>query len=646
MKYKRLNSLLYLSALGYFLTGCSSERDASALSSSSVLSVNIAGIEEMANEKNLTTNSDKTFTTNNQGGGKISGEIIDSKHIKTNDFEGIISISKSMEPIESSGKNFSKTASANGAMAASTPITKGFSYKVLLYKNGTFYSSTLGTSGNALDIPVKKGDTYDWVIYSYNDTGSIPDPGNTNTPTIPTPTNRDLIHASGTVTIPGKEGDGQEVKTPLSAVLKHKLAKIVVKLDASKYPADITSASANFVSKNTYFQTGTFNLKDGLISNPSYYTADQMNFGLLVPNDQKIRVSNYYTVANAPINSLGVNLTALSLKLPDNSIKTLPTALAKNFNVTPQLGYVSTLAFNFLPSAIFTADCSSINVVGDIVYQNTIISSNHAINVNVTNTIAGQKYYITTNTIDGVSYSANGTFSSAGTQTISLKATGQYTTSGAKTFTINFNNTIGSICTANVNVGSINTGDATSQNQGLALNGYPNVHGTPWWGLMDAYDSNVQNLLAANSIVSTDVRTADTGEPRFYFLYFRNVSSSPWSYSYTSRSNLTTDPSPRTGSGTLQPGQRLPLSLDPYGANVNLGEGQGYGYYGSGYSWPRTDGSTGPESVICDVDITYQGLKYSYEISYLAGDPIGDATQRLYNSYLITKIRLKSISQP
>lgn len=156
MKYKRLNSLLYLSALGYFLTGCSSERDASALSSSSVLSVNIAGIEEMANEKNLTANSDKTFTTNNQGSSKISGEIIDSKHIKTNDFEGIISISKSMEPIVSSGKNFSKTASANGAMAASTPITQGFSYRVLLYKNGTFYSSTLGTSGNALDIPVKK----------------------------------------------------------------------------------------------------------------------------------------------------------------------------------------------------------------------------------------------------------------------------------------------------------------------------------------------------------------------------------------------------------------------------------------------------------------------------------------------------------
>ncbi|MDV3927987.1 hypothetical protein CMT52_07970 [Elizabethkingia anophelis] len=647
MKYKRLNSLLYLSALGYFLTGCSSERDASALSSSSVLSVNIAGIEEMANEKNLTANSDKTFTTNNQGGSKISGEIIDSKHIKTNDFEGIISISKSMEPIESSGKNFSKTASANGAMAASTPITKGFSYRVLLYKNGTFYSSTLGTSGNALDIPVKKGDTYDWVIYSYNDTGSIPDPGNTNTPTIPTPTNRDLIHASGTVTIPGKEGDGQEVKTPLSAVLKHKLAKIVVKLDASKYPADITSAAANFVSKNTYFQTGSFNLKNGQISNLSYYTADQINFGLLVPNNQQIQTSDFYTVASTPINSLGVNLTSLSLKLPDNSIKTLPSALAKNFNITPQLGYVSTLAFNFLPSAIFTADCNSINVVGDIVYQNTAIPSNHAINVNVTNTVAGQKYYITTNTIDGVSYSANGTFSSAGTQTISLKATGQYTTSGAKTFTINFNNTIGSICTANVNVGSTNSGDAIATTQRLPLDGYPNANGLPSWGGMDAYNSSVKNLLAANSIVSTDIRKTPGGNYNLYYIYFRNVSSSPWSYSYSSTSNLTTDTSTRTGSGTLQPGERLPFSLDPYGASSGLGEQNGaYAIFGSGYSWPLNIGEYGPESVICNVDITYQGLKYSYEISYIGSVPIGGPTESLYNSYLYTKIILKSISKP
>ena len=106
MKYKRLNSLLYLSALGYFLTGCSSERDASALSSSSVLSVNIAGIEEMANEKNLTANSDKTFTTNNQGGSKISGEIIDSKHIKLMILKELFQFLKVWSQLYLPGKTF------------------------------------------------------------------------------------------------------------------------------------------------------------------------------------------------------------------------------------------------------------------------------------------------------------------------------------------------------------------------------------------------------------------------------------------------------------------------------------------------------------------------------------------------------------
>ncbi|PSD44077.1 hypothetical protein C7E23_08040 [Elizabethkingia anophelis] len=100
----------------------------------------------------------------------------------------------------------------------------------------------------------------------------------------------------------------------------------------------------------------------------------------------------------------------------------------------------------------------------------------------------------------------------------------------------------------------------------------------PSWGGMDAYNSSVKNLLAANSIVSADIRKMTNGGGyNLYYIYFRNVSSSPWSYSYSSTSNLTTDTSTRTGSGTLQPGERLPFSLDPYGASSGLGE-QNAGY--------------------------------------------------------------------
>lgn len=102
-------------------------------------------------------------------------------------------------------------------------------------------------------------------------------------------------------------------------------------------------------------------------------------------------------------------------------------------------------------------------------------------------------------------------------------------------------------------MGSTNSGDAIATTQRLPLDGYPNANGLPSWGGMDAYNSSVKNLLAANSIVSTDIRKTPGGNYNLYYIYFRNVSSSPWSYSYSSKSNLTTDTSTRAGSGTLQP---------------------------------------------------------------------------------------------
>lgn len=55
-------------------------------------------------------------------------------------------------------------------------------------------------------------------------------------------------------------------------------------------------------------------------------------------------------------------------------------------------------------------------------------------------------------------------------------------------------------------MGSTNSGDAIATTQRLPLDGYPNANGLPSWGGMDAYNSSVKNLLAANSIVSTDIR--------------------------------------------------------------------------------------------------------------------------------------------
>ncbi|WP_196934717.1 hypothetical protein [Sphingobacterium hungaricum] len=198
--------------------------------------------------------------------------------------------------------------------AAVTALTTGVKYRVLVYDNSSSstvpVSSTLGTAGTALNIPVEKGKNYYWVVYSFNDDT---DPGTPSDGLLPTD-QRDLLHAVGIpITIPGTVGDGQEIKVPLKIRLRHKLSRIKVEVTAANYPGIITAISAN-LGANNYFRAGTLDLKTGGLTANSTNTvmpSTAITFNPVTNN--AVKTATYYTMPVTSLANFQVRINSMTI---------------------------------------------------------------------------------------------------------------------------------------------------------------------------------------------------------------------------------------------------------------------------------------------------------------------------------------------
>ncbi|OUL59925.1 hypothetical protein [Flavobacterium sp. AJR] len=91
----------------------------------------------------------------------------------------------------------------------------------------------------------------------------------------------------------------------------------------------------------------------------------------------------------------------------------------------------------------FTMTCNSITTSGSYV-PNVAMTSENSMAVPVNVTYVGD-YSISTNTLNGISFSATGTFTTTGAQTITLKASGTPTAGGSYSYAINTNSTSSSV---------------------------------------------------------------------------------------------------------------------------------------------------------------------------------------------------------
>src|SRR5690606_17287177 len=232
-------------------------------------------------------------------------------------------------------------------------MTPGFTYRILIYTNDSpeLWKTFQIIAGSPINIEVKDGVTYKWFVYSYNNNETLPVPTDTQNPTVEAPITKDLLFASGQLTIPPTP-PGQNPIYPLDIVFNHKMAKISVKIDANIL-ADyaIVNGLKVVFSDNDYIKNGVFNIKNNVMdsynivpvteiinsaaSNPTntwnvtYYTADPESLA-----------SYSIKITDLPVTFTGVDPSIANVNLATftSAITPIPNIEATFNFITPTAG--------------------------------------------------------------------------------------------------------------------------------------------------------------------------------------------------------------------------------------------------------------------------------------------------------------------
>lgn len=195
----------------------------------------------------------------------------------------------------------------------------------------------------------------------------------------------------------------------------------------------------------------------GALVGGSYATANPLNFTNTVKISVNVTAIGTYTISTTTINGMtfsasssftttGVQLVTLAgTGTPvTNGNTTIPLTVGTttcNFLVpvgNPAVGTLGTTA----------AACTPANVNGTYTVGTALVSTTNTVQVQVNVTTAGV-FSISTNTVDGITFAASGTFSTPTTTLVTLNGTGTPTSSGTKVFTVTFG---ASTCTFSVPV--------------------------------------------------------------------------------------------------------------------------------------------------------------------------------------------------
>lgn len=234
-------------------------------------------------------------------------------------------------------------------MAATQPMTQDFTYRILIYNkaNGTLWKTVQATAGTELQLDVEKGGNYIWYAYSYNNTETLPQPANTASPSIDAPVNKDLLYASGEISIPVTPA-GESHAYPIAITFGHKMAQVSVKIDGTilaQY-ASINGIKASF-DRNDYLKKGTFNIKGNSMSDLTVVTTTDI-FTAASPTN--IWEANYYTADPAALTSYKVKVTDLPVTFNNVDASMANRNLATYSNATMAAPNIE-FTFNFTSPA-------------------------------------------------------------------------------------------------------------------------------------------------------------------------------------------------------------------------------------------------------------------------------------------------------
>ncbi|UIR57439.1 fimbrillin family protein [Sphingobacterium sp. SRCM116780] len=273
----------------------------------------------------------------------------DGETIKLPEFDALISLKQDgygVSPISQS----SGTPSISKGIRANVPMGNGMKYRLLLYlENGQFSKSVELTAGTPANIPVRAGEKYSWIAYSYNTTEPIAEIVNATNPSIPTFVTKELLHATGQITISSTVGANDY----LPITFKRRLGRVAVEINATgMFARDVMQAVVSF--EQNYFKEGTFNLKTGTTSNLTSPVVTTTLDG--TAPEKNVRTLYYYTADTAAlIADLKVRLHSVKIKNDvgtetNYTPNTVFSYTNNNTGFTPVAGTSHTAIINIVPS--------------------------------------------------------------------------------------------------------------------------------------------------------------------------------------------------------------------------------------------------------------------------------------------------------
>jgi hypothetical protein len=231
--------------------------------------------------------------------------------------------------------------------------------------------------------------------------------------------------------------------TPLSASTNN----FTIRYGTSSCNIIVTTLGANVTNATFTYSTATDGSCTGAVLGGAYKIGVATDASNTVKLGVNVTTPGTYTINVAAVNGIAFSATGIfattGVQTVTLTASGTPSAIG-SFNYAAAIGTSSctfsvATADNIPQVAVFTlggagSTCTGFILAGSYIAGAPVTAANTAaIQVNVTT--AGT-FTLTTATVNGISFSANGTFIGTGTTLVILTATGTPTTSGLKTFVV------------------------------------------------------------------------------------------------------------------------------------------------------------------------------------------------------------------
>jgi hypothetical protein len=348
----RLTMAIMLICAGAVFTGCSKDKEADVVAPAgdgSKLMVSVVGVADLEALSASTKMASAALKSTVK-----ADDVMPSKMLSMNGFDALMEVERNAIPASKLVITDKESNTAAAGLRAEA-VTAGVKYRLFLYKaDGTFVSSTLMSSGSAQPITVETSTTYNWYALSYNNNEDVPDLVDRTNPTLDLPAGKDVLYASGTVTVPDANAG---TNTALGIVFKHSLARVGVEINTMGMFADMSKVGITVSGISV--KTATLALKTGALSNlvDGTQTVDYSSFKNVDPAYADAKVAYIYTADAQTTSSMTVSVNALELKIDDGSTRvfsalaTTPSVFTFN-NFPRKVGATYTARMNMIESPL------------------------------------------------------------------------------------------------------------------------------------------------------------------------------------------------------------------------------------------------------------------------------------------------------